>query len=133
MCIFCKIINKEIPAEIIYEDEKSLVFLDIEPNNPGHCLVVPKQHFENIFDAPEEVLAHLINVAKKISRVLKVAVLAEGINIGINNGASAGQIVPHLHIHVIPRYVSDGFIHWHGKPYEPGEIKIVAEKIRKSL
>ncbi|HPA25931.1 MAG TPA: HIT family protein [bacterium] len=133
MCIFCKIINKEIPAEIIYEDEKTLVFLDIEPNNPGHCLVVPKVHYENIFDAPEEVLAHLINVAKKISNILKVAVLAEGINIGINNGEVAGQVVPHLHIHIIPRYANDGFIHWHGKAYQDGEMQSVAEKIRKVL
>lgn len=133
MCIFCKIINKEIPAEKIYEDEKSLVFLDIEPNNPGHCLVVPKVHCENIFDVPEEILSHLLKISQKISKILKISVRAEGINIGINNGQIAGQIVPHLHIHVIPRYANDGFVHWHGKAYKEGEMKFVAEKIRKML
>lgn len=133
MCIFCKIINKEIPAEIIYEDKKSLVFLDIEPNNPGHCLVVPKEHFENLFDVDEKTLGDLMIIVKKMSLVLKNSLAAEGINIGINNGESAGQIVSHLHIHVIPRYASDGFVHWHGKAYQEGEMKLVAEKIKKEL
>lgn len=133
MCIFCQIIAGEIPAEKIYEDENTLAFLDISPNNPGHTLVLPKKHFENLFDIDENTLSQLMAVVKKISLAVKTAVQAEGINIGINNGSAAGQVVPHLHIHVIPRYANDGFVHWHGKAYEEGEMMSVGEKIRQTI
>lgn len=133
MCIFCQIIASEIPAEKIYEDENVLAILDIHPNNLGHTLVLPKKHCENLFDTDEETLGFLIKAVKKISIAVKDAVKADGINIGINNGASAGQIVPHLHIHVIPRFSNDGLVHWSQKEYETGEKEKIGEKIRKEI
>lgn len=133
MCIFCQIAAGESPAEKIYEDENCFAFLDITPNNPGHCLLIPKKHFENLFDIEEKELSFLMGVLKKVSLAVKQGVKAEGINIGINNGVVAGQVVLHLHIHIIPRYVNDGLISWHGREYKEGEMKMTAEKIRKAL
>jgi len=133
MCIFCQIIANEIPAEKIYEDENILAFLDIHPNNFGHTLVLPKKHCENLFDADEKTLENLITIVKKISLAVKNAIGADGINIGINNGEAAGQMVPHLHIHVIPRFFADGLVHWPSKEYGAGEMEKIGEKIREVI
>lgn len=132
--IFEKIIAREIPASIIYEDELVLVFLDINPTNKGHALVIPKEKFENIFDADEQVLGHMMHVAKKISRALIEAVGATGINLVMNNGADAGQEVFHAHLHIIPRHHDDGvFQKPRHKTYENGEALALAEKIKKTI
>jgi histidine triad (HIT) family protein len=128
--IFMKIIRREIPAEIVYEDDETLGFLDMTPVNPGHTLVVPKKFARNIFDVDDETLSAVMRTVQKIAIALRETLRAEGINIHINNETVAGQKVFHFHVHVIPRFANDGFKHWHGKPYPPGEAAIVAKKIR---
>jgi histidine triad (HIT) family protein len=105
--IFTKIINREIPAHIIYEDEVVLAFLDITPVNHGHTLVIPKKPFVNIFDADSETFAHMHKVAIVVALALKKAGLADGVNLVTNNGEAAGQEVFHSHLHVIPRKNGD--------------------------
>ncbi len=131
-CIFCKIINKEIPAPIVYEDDKILAFLDINPVNKGHTLVIPKEHYKNIYKTPDEILGYIMSVAKKIAIKLKESVEAEGINIHMNNDEVAGQSVFHTHIHIIPRMSTDGYKHWKGTPYKEGEIEKILEKLKMS-
>lgn len=133
-CIFCKIVKGEIPSTKVYEDEKSLVLVDINPVNIGHLLAIPKEHFENIYETPEEIMAHLMKICKRLSSAIKKAMNADGVNITMNNEPSAGQIIMHSHVHVIPRFKDDGFGTWHGKrPYNDGEKEEVAEKIKKEL
>lgn len=105
--IFTKIIRREIPAEIVYEDELVLAFLDINPVNHGHTLVVPKVPFENIFDGHPDTLGHMIQVGQKISLALRESKLADGVNIIMNNGKAAQQEVWHAHLHIIPRKEND--------------------------
>lgn len=132
-CLFCKIIRGEIPSAKVYEDEHSFAFLDIKPINPGHVLLIPKKHSLNLYEMPDETLRELAPTIKKLSIAIKKAVNADGINIGMNNDPAAGQLVFHSHIHIIPRFVGDGHEHWHGAPYQEGEISEVAEKIKKVL
>lgn len=107
MTIFEKIINKEIPAYIVYEDHLALAFLDISQATKGHTLVVPKKPYKDIFEIPEDLLMHLIMISKKIAIATNKAFNPDGINILNNNKESAGQTVFHFHIHVIPRYNND--------------------------
>ena len=133
-CLFCKIIKKEIPAEVIYEDEKFLTFLDINPINYGHALLIPKAHYENLYNLPDEVLRELAPLIKKIAVAVKQGVKADGINIGMNNEGAAGQLVPHAHFHIIPRFSNDGFKHWQGAPYaNKNQSAETAEKIKASF
>lgn len=133
-CLFCKIIGGEIPATKVYEDEHSFAFLDIHPINIGHTLIIPKEHFTNLYETPDETLSHLAIVIKKLSIAVKSAVNADGINIGMNNDPVAGQVIFHTHIHVIPRFADDGLIHWHGaRDYVEGEAAEVAQKIQTSV
>ena len=133
-CIFCKIVKGEIPCTKIYEDEDLLAFLDIAPVNIGHSLVVPKEHYVNIYETPEEMVAKMMKAAKKISHAIKDGLGADGINVTMNNDPAAGQVVLHSHIHIIPRITNDGFGLWHGKrPYEDGEKETVAQKIISSI
>lgn len=132
-CIFCKIIAGELPSSKVYEDKDVLAFLDIKPINPGHTLVIPKNHFESIHDTPDEIVARISVVAKKIAGAIQKGIGAEGVNIGMNNGKAAGQIVFHAHVHVMPRYSKDSFKLWTGKDYKTGEREIVAEKIKSAL
>jgi len=132
--IFTKIINREIPADIIYEDDKVIAFFTIEPINYGHTLVVPKKPIVNIFDGDNETLSQMIMVAKKIATALIDEKLAEGINIVMNNGAVAGQEVFHAHLHVIPRHTGDGVFK---KPLHANtntiEMKAVAKRLAQIL
>lgn len=105
--VFTKIVEREIPAYIIYEDELVISFLDISQATKGHTLVVTKESYENIFAVPDDVLAHLIKVTKLLSGKIKTAMQASGINILNNNGSVAGQTVFHYHVHIIPRYEND--------------------------
>lgn len=133
-CIFCKIINKEILAPIVYEDDFSLAFLDIAPTNPGHTLLIPKKHYSNLYEMPDELLAKFAPNIKKLSIAVKKGVSADGINIIINNEPAAGQIIFHHHTHIVPRFEGDGFKHWPGKPYENKEKeKEVLNKIKSAL
>ena len=130
-CIFCKIISKEIPSEIVYEDANTLAFLDINPINAGHTLVIPKQHHENIFEVPKDVLDNTTNVLKKVANA--VDKISDGVNIGQNNRPAAGQIVNHLHFHIIPRFDNDGLKSWPGNACDETKMKEVLEKIKESL
>lgn len=132
-CIFCKIVKKEIPADVVYEDENCLAFLDITPINPGHTLLIPKEHYENLYDLPDETLKQLAPIIKKLAIAVKKGVDAEGVNIGMNNERPAGQLVPHTHFHIMPRFSNDGYQHWRGRPYPEYESSQTAEKIKKII
>lgn len=111
-CIFCGVVAKTIPSYIICEDEHSLALLNIDPINPGHAVIIPRQHYKDFFDTPSEVLTSMSELIKKVGPVIKDIVGADAINIGINNGSSAGQVIFHLHIHLIPRFETDGLKSW---------------------
>lgn len=132
-CLFCKITAGEIPCEKIYEDADTLVFMDIRPVNPGHMLVIPKAHHANIFEAPEELFAAMAKTSKRMAAAAASALGTSDMNITMNNGEHAGQVIFHAHIHVIPRFPGDGHEQWHGKPYGDGELAATAEKIKKAL
>lgn len=131
--IFTKIINKEIPANIVYEDDNVLAFLDINPINPGHTLVIPKQQSENFVSTPAEDLKNCIEVCYKVANALNTIDDVIGINILCRNGKPAGQEIMHTHFHVIPRYADDCYKNWHGKPYEDGKADEMLEKIKNNL
>jgi histidine triad (HIT) family protein len=103
-CIFCKIVRKQAPASIVYEDETLIVFLDLRPLNIGHTLVIPKAHYVDIFDIPEKELSQVHKVAKQVSFAIKKATNADGISIIQQNGKASGQDIFHLHVHVVPRF-----------------------------
>lgn len=133
-CLFCKIIKREIPANIVYEDDFSLAFLDINPINIGHTLLMPKEHHESIFDLPDELLQKISVNSKRLASAIKKSLRADGINTTSNNGKAAGQLIFHSHIHIIPRYLDDGFRHWRGaRGYKDGEAGEVAQKIKGHL
>jgi histidine triad (HIT) family protein len=102
-CIFCRIAQKQLPANLVYEDEKAMAFLDIRPLNEGHTLIIPKLHYENIFDIPKELIMHVHGVTKRVALAVKKATQADGISIMQQNGKAAGQEIFHLHVHIIPR------------------------------
>lgn len=106
-CIFCKIVNGEIPSATLYEDNLFKVIFDISPANPGHALILPKNHYDNLFDLGEEESRHLLETAKKIAVALKEEFAYEGLNLLQNNGELAGQSEFHFHLHLIPRYPND--------------------------
>ncbi len=108
MCIFCKIINGEIPSLKIYENEYVYAFLDINPCSVGHTLIIPKKHFENIFDMDEQYASEIFKAATHIANLLKEKLDADGVNLINNSGEVAHQAVFHFHLHVIPRYKNDG-------------------------
>jgi len=132
-CIFCKIIKGEIPSAKVYEDDKVYAFLDIMPVNPGHTLVIPKKHSENIFDTDDGDLKAIAVALKKVSIAVKKGVKADGINIGQGNGRAAGQAVFHLHFHIMPRFENDGLEMFPQKKYREGEMQQVAGKIKSFL
>lgn len=133
-CVFCKIIKNELPSEKVYEDDKVLAFLDIKPINIGHALVITKNHYPNIYETPDAELCAMTVAAKKISLGVREAVKADGINIAMNNGHPAGQLVFHSHLHVIPRFTNDGFEHWGSKrPYQENEMSATATLIRAQI
>ncbi len=107
-CIFCKIANGEIPTNTIYEDEDFRAILDMGPAAKGHALLLPKEHADNLFELPDEIAQKALVTAKKIGKKLVDKLGADGLNIVQNNGEIAGQTVMHFHIHIIPRYKSDG-------------------------
>ena len=132
-CLFCKIISGEIPSYRVYEDEAVYAFLDINPASEGHTLVAPKKHFDSFTDLGAEDVAAPFEAARKVTLALEKAFSANGMNIGVNNGEVAGQEVPHVHVHVIPRKKGDGgrgikSIVW----TEPDttNLEAVAEKIK---
>lgn len=132
-CIFCKIIKKEIPADFIYENDKIVAFLDIHPCNPGHALVVPKEHHTDLLETPEEVLLDIMTRTKKIAPAIMEAVKAEGFNTIFNTKPAAGQVIFHTHMHIIPRYKNDGLKHWPEKEISKDEMVKIRDQITKEL
>ncbi len=132
-CPFCKIVAGELAASKIYEDEETMAFLNIHPVNPGHALVIPKDHYENVYSVPPEIWARMALTTQKISLAVREAMDADGINIDVNNEPSAGQVVFHSHIHIIPRYETDGFKHWPGKPISDEDQAKVNEKVMRAI
>lgn len=113
-CIFCKIANGEIPSATLYEDDCFRVILDLGPASKGHALVIPKDHYANLYELPDEITAKALIVAKNIITRMTKALGCDGYNVVQNNGEAAGQTVNHFHIHLIPRYKEDHVgIGWH--------------------
>lgn len=132
-CIFCKIVGGEIPSYKVYEDDNVLAFLDITPVNPGHTLVIPKKHYDNLVDMPDEEAKELLVAAKKIAVAVMAGTGAKGFNLNLNNGAVSGQLVGHVHFHIVPRFEGDGRELWHGQAYMDGQAAEVLEKIKNNL
>ena len=122
-CIFCKIAAGEIPSKTLYEDEQFRVILDLGPAAKGHALILPKEHYANIYEIPDEVAASAMKLAKKMAGVITEKLNCYGFNIVQNNGVVAGQTVFHFHMHLIPRYEDDGqTIGW--TPGEPTQEEL---------
>ena len=141
VCPFCSIVAGKAPASIIYEDATVLAFMDLNPVNVGHTLVVPREHWESIYEVPENALADLFSVVKRVSAAVKKTVGAEGISILQLNGRAAGQSVMHFHVHVIPRFRGDPLSkaigvmvgHQGFERLERRDLDATARKIRENL
>ena len=130
-CIFCKIANGEIPSKTIEENDMFRVVLDVGPATRGHALILPKEHYKNLYELPEETAAEAFKLAKKVALKMKEKLNCDGVNIVQNNEEAAGQTVFHFHMHVIPRFTDDGqTIGW--KPGQPSaeELDAVAEVLK---
>lgn len=130
-CIFCKILNGDIPSAKLYEDEDFAIILDVGPASLGHALILPKEHYANVFEMPEELLSKCMNLAKVWGEKLVKGLNADGLNLVQNNGLAAGQTVFHYHLHLIPRYEGDNV----GGLWTPGTLseeqkKEILEKIK---
>jgi len=133
-CIFCKIIAGQIPCTKIYEDDQVLAFLDVHPVSEGHTLVVHKEHSCCVDSTEPPAMARIGEVLPKLTASIKDAMEADGYNVLCNNGISAGQVVEHMHIHIIPRKMKDGiFRQWPSFQYPDGKATVIAEKIRQNL
>lgn len=129
-CIFCKIANGEIPSKTLYEDDKFRVILDLGPASKGHALILPKNHYANLYELPEETAGEVMKLAKRMAAQMTERLGCEGFNLVQNNGELAGQTVFHFHMHLIPRYREDGQkIGW--KPQEVSQEEL--EEIRKQI
>jgi histidine triad (HIT) family protein len=131
-CVFCQIVRREAPASMVYEDEQVAAFLSNRPVNVGHTLVIPKKHYTDIYEMPEEEAAYLFKIAKRIARAVKEATGIQGIRIVQNNGKDAGQVVFHLHVHIIPLNPQNQL------PHQPSvramdQLTKDAEEIRRRL
>lgn len=132
-CIFCNIIDKKSQAEIIFEDENIVAFLDIQPINYGHTLVVPKKHYDNILTVPTDEIAKIMKATQFIAGAVKRGVSADGFNIISNNGDSAGQTVYHFHFHIIPRFAEDFNFKPRTKNYSFGSMNEFGDIIRSLI
>lgn len=133
-CVFCRMVAGEIPVVKVYEDPAVLAFLDIGPVSDGHTLVIPKAHCAKVHESDPEILAEVWRRLGRIAGAIVAAMDADGYNVLCNNGRAAGQVVDHLHFHIIPRRTGDGvFERWPAYKYREGRIVEIAEKIRKSL
>jgi histidine triad (HIT) family protein len=129
-CIFCKIVEGELPSYKVYEDKDVLAFLDINPVKDGHTLVIPKKHYPNLEEIPEKDLQKVIVAVKKIGQSLKNGLGVDSYNVCENNDPAAGQIIPHIHFHLIPRYEGDELKSWPQAPYLEGKAEETLEKIK---
>lgn len=133
-CIFCRIANGEIPSNTIYEDGNFRAILDLNPAEKGHTLILPKDHFNNLFEADGETLSSILFVTSRVGRAVQKALDADGINVLINNGEAAGQTVSHLHVHIIPRFHGHPrILSWTQHEADQEEQKKIAEIIKAEL
>jgi len=133
-CVFCKMVAGEIPVAKVYEDDAVFAFLDIGPISDGHTLVIPKQHCTRIHECEPDALADVASRLGRIAEAVMTAVDADGYNVLSNNGSVAGQVVDHLHFHIIPRKTGDAvFMEWPSYRYKAGQIEKIAAKIRENL
>ncbi len=129
-CIFCKIANGEIPSKTLYEDDNFRIILDLGPATKGHALILPKEHYANLFELPEETAGEAMKVAKKMAAKMMKRLECEGMNVVQNNGEMAGQTVFHFHMHLIPRYRTDGqSIGWKPQEVSQEELGKIHEQI----
>lgn len=131
--LFLKIISREIPANIIYENEHTVAFLDIHPNTKGHTLVIPKNYSRNLIDISEQDLYEVIKTVKYLAPIIMESVGAEGFCLGQNNEPVAGQAVFHTHFHIIPRFKDDGLIHWTPGKITPEELSKLEKEIKDNI
>ena len=131
-CIFCKIINKQIPNHTVYEDDNVLAFLDIFPHAKGHTVVIPKMHRENFVALSKEEMSSLILGVRKAMDRIQTVLQPDGFNVGWNENLAGGQAVPHLHVHIFPRYEGDGGGSVHSIIKNPGDISVkdLADKFK---
>ncbi|MFB4161816.1 HIT family protein [Geomicrobium sp. JSM 1781026] len=136
-CIFCKIVDGDIPAMKVYEDDHCLAFLDISQATKGHTLLIPKNHEENIYELQEETAAHLLSKAPAIARAMKSTLQCEGMNLVNNNGEKASQSVFHFHMHLIPRYGNDEiYANWNENPkidMSDEDMHALAERVQQAV
>ncbi len=133
-CIFCKIVAGQVPCFKLSEDETTIAFMDINPVNPGHALAVAKGHWPTVDVIPAEVLAGVARTAQRIAKAVMKELKPPGVNLMQANGEGAGQSVPHLHIHIMPRRANDGLIlNWEPKPGDMKEIEAVYQRLKAAL
>jgi histidine triad (HIT) family protein len=132
-CIFCRIAAGEATAERILETQGVLAFLDIAPVNYGHTLVIPKAHYLNLLELPDALWTEMGQVCRRVAQTLRGTLSAQGFNIGMNNFEAAGQAVFHAHLHVIPRYHTDGLQLFPQESYKPGDLEKTGEQLRRVL
>jgi histidine triad (HIT) family protein len=134
-CIFCKIVAGDIPSIKLFEDEAVLAFMDIMPLNRGHLLVIPKEHFETVFDIEPDLYGRLCSVACRLAKAVKAAIEPPGLNVMQLNGRAGNQVVQHLHIHLVPRWEGDGLTicAWEPVPGDMTDIARAAEIIKAKL
>jgi histidine triad (HIT) family protein len=136
-CLFCRIAKGEIPSKKVYENANTFAFLDINPRNPGHVLVIPKRHYETVMDMPENELAEVAKIVKKMSVAAKAGTKADGISVLQSNGRAAGQVVAHLHFHVIPRFMTEGPPSLEGilqvKRFDDKNMNGIAQQIKSNI
>ena len=127
-CLFCEIANGETSATVVFEDDGSLAFLDHRPLFPGHCLLIPKEHFESLGDLPKELIAPFFSTTQLLARAVELALDAEGTFVAMNNRVS--QSVPHLHVHIVPRRRKDGLkgFFWPRHKYESEKEMLTIER-----
>ncbi|HQS18934.1 HIT family protein [Reyranella sp.] len=133
-CIFCKIVAGQLPCFKLLEDEATIAFMDINPVNPGHALAVAKGHWPTIDVIPPEILAAVARTAQRVAKAAMTTLEPNGVNLLQSNGAGAGQSVPHLHVHILPRFPGDEVrLNWTYKPGDKAEIDAICERFKAAL
>lgn len=133
-CIFCKIIAAEIPASVVFEDDAVLAFLDVSPLAEGHTLIIPREHYREMTDMPPAAAGRLLSVVPRLGWAIVQVTAASGFNVLVNNGSAAGQVVPHVHVHVVPRVSGDGLgYRWNAGKYSDGRAGELAQALQAAL
>ena len=133
-CIFCKIVSGDLPSAKVYEDDEVLAFMDIFPANPGHLLVIPKQHYRNIFDIPPEIAGKIMEAGARIANAIKAALNPDGLNLFQSNEPAGFQVVFHFHLHIVPRWENDSIVlPWKPEEGDSEQIREVADQIRQHI